>query len=156
MSLSDTCSDLPYSLKRKPAPEVVSAFLASVEHYANKENREITDCLIQLGRAYLSSSRHDASHEELEATIIALKDSAEAVRGFLDSNPSYKQHRKLIVEDGKIVIRVNEKKEVQRLIAELDATFQQLVILSDETGLRLFGLGDVHKGLQLLKGEKSE
>jgi hypothetical protein len=109
-----------------------------------------------LGRAYLSSSRHDASHEELEATIIALKDSAEAVRGFLDSNPSYKQHRKLIVEDGKIVIRVNEKKEVQRLIAELDATFQQLVILSDETGLRLFGLGDVHKGLQLLKGEKSE
>src|ERR1700737_288160 len=66
MSLSDTCSDLLHSLKRKPAPEVVSAFLASVEHYANKENREITDCLIQLGRAYLSSSRHDASHEELE------------------------------------------------------------------------------------------
>jgi hypothetical protein len=60
------------------------------------------------------------------------------------------------LKTGKILIRIDKKKEAARLIMELERAYDQLVDFQKETDLRLFGLGDVEEGLRYLKGEKSE
>jgi hypothetical protein len=55
-----------------------------------------------------------------------------------------------------IILGISAKKEAKLLVAELEQVYDRLALLHKETGLRLFGLGDVEEGLRYLKGEKKE
>jgi len=65
-------------------------------------------------------------------------------------------HRDLAVRDGKIVVvrKTSARKEARALIADLDLIYHRPVELQRETGLRLFGLDHVEKGLRHLKGDE--
>jgi hypothetical protein len=157
MSLAYSCSNFCYTVKNgKSAPDAVERFQDSVLHYTEDYPKE-TDWLCQLAKDYLTVYYNSGSAEEKDMALDALITSAENFRKYADGYHDWTRYRELAVdEEGKIVIRVNKKKEAARLIAELDHVYNRLKDFQKEIGLKLFGLADVEEGLCYLKGKKEE
>jgi hypothetical protein len=153
MSLSDTFYDFLHSLEKiENAPAAVRKLIEGVEWYAKCDgDTEFHRAIVSLSRRYLKECDNETSTVALEVALNDLKTSVEAF-----SVPPIYEHRKRVIKDGKIVIRINKKKEATRLIIQLEDAYNELVDFEKETGFRLCGLGDVEEGLRYLKGEKSE
>jgi hypothetical protein len=151
MSLSDSCFDLLSAFEKgKPTSEDIAHFVADVEWYSQAGGADdLKDCLRQLGQRYLDTPSEEIL-ADLEASVQNLLNiSAEWISRFAG-------HRDLAVKDGKIVVvrKTSARKEARALIADLDLVYHRLVKLQQETGLRLFGLDHVEKGLRHLKGDE--
>ena len=149
MSLSDFLYDFLHRVETKQCMSLsVERLIEDVERYAARDGEtKFHRALVTLGRTYLEASDNETS-------IQALDDLKTSVEAFLLS-PCY-EHRKRVIKDGKILVRINKKKEAAQLIRQLERAYDQLVDFQKETGLRLFGLSDVEAGLRYLKKEKSE
>jgi len=151
MSLSDSCFDLLSAFEKgKPTSKDIAQFVADVERYSQAGGADdLKDCLRQLGQKYL----HTPS-EEILADLRVSVQNLQDISGLI-FHP-FAGHRGLAVRDGKIVVvrKTSPRKEAEVLIFHLDLIYQRLAELEAETGLRLFGLDHVEKGLRHLKGDE--